>query len=256
MAEVSGTQAAADTETRDKLMSQIRLVSQTLFAQEAVKQLREGDFALDSKSRITIKWEECMLVLFYVNNNESNKLAEVWSIAAHQITGPVFAACNLIVERKVAEAFTKLNSENSPLHWAALSSLPFILVYQNGWPVAFYNGERAVQPIVDYALTLACKGNYREDYQIAGGITVKENYEMGGYTQYYPPRTSSSQYTVVKPANDLGGPVRQFNAETPVVLVNSPAAPVPGGVVQGGLIQGGGLMQGEIAEGAVATPVR
>lgn len=209
-------QTGGDSETRDKLLGQIRLVSQTLFAQEAVKQLRESDFALDSKARITLKWEDCTLVLFYVNNNESTKLAEIWSIAAQQIAGPIFAACNLLVERKVAEAFTKLNTENTALHWAALKSLPFILVYQNGWPVAFYNGERAVQPIIDYALTLACNGGYREEIQIAGGITVKEDYEMGGYYQYSPARSTSSQYTTT-------APIRRFNENIPVVLVGSPA---------------------------------
>lgn len=127
-----------------------------------------------------------MLVLFYGDNIESTNLATIWSVAAKNTVGPIFAACNLMIERKVAEAFTALNMINGSLHWAALKTIPYILVYQNGWPIAFYNGERSVQSIIDYSLTLACKAEYHEPENLFGGMIVAEGDDllMKGDTQY------------------------------------------------------------------------
>lgn len=163
------------------------IVQRTLFAQDSVKQLHQSDFVdLTSDTKINIIYRECMLVLFYANNIESMNLVSIWSAAAKMTVGPVFAACNLMVEREVAEAFMSLNMTNGSLHWAALKTIPFVLVYQNGWPVAFYNGERSVQAIVDYSLTLACKADYHEPYNIFGGMTIADdrNIMMKGVTQY------------------------------------------------------------------------
>lgn len=163
------------------------LVQRTLFAQESVKQLHQSDFVdLESETKINIIYRECMLVLFYASNIESRNLVEIWSEAAKNVVGPVFAACNLMVEKKVAEALTSLNMSNGVLHWAALKTIPFVLVYQNGWPIAFYNGERAVQPIIDYSLTLACKAEYHEPFNLFGGMTIQNNKNliMKGVTQY------------------------------------------------------------------------
>ena len=163
------------------------LVQRTLFAQNSVKQLHQSDFVdLDSETKINIIYRECMLVLFYADNIESRNLVAVWAEAAKNVVGPVFAACNLMVEQKVAEAFTTLNMQNSSMHWAALKTIPYIMVYQNGWPIAFYNGERSVQALIDYSLTLACKADYHEPFNIFGGMTVvnDSNLVMKGNTQY------------------------------------------------------------------------
>ena len=93
------------------------IVRESLFAQESVKSLRESDFALDDKDLITIKYTDCMLVLFYTNNVESSELTQIWGLAAAEAVGPIFAACNLKLERKVAQAFNKLNSEPTSLKW-------------------------------------------------------------------------------------------------------------------------------------------
>lgn len=163
------------------------LVQRTLFAQDSVKQIHQSDFVdLESDTKINIIYRECMLVLFYAGNIESQNLATIWSVAAKNTVGPIFAACNLMVEKKVAEAFSSLNMQNGALHWAALKTIPFILVYQNGWPIAFYNGERSVQSIIDYSLTLACKAEYHEPFNLFGGMTVinDKNLLMKGDTQY------------------------------------------------------------------------
>ena len=176
-------------------MSAATLLPETLFGQQAVRPLREADFMLDSDSLITLKYKGCMLVLFYSSNNESINLAKIWALVASQIAGPIFAAVNLNYETRVAEAFTKLHALNSPLRWAALRGIPFILVYQNGWPVGFYNGERAVQPIVDYALTLACRPDYFEIAQYPASYGVPTNVGMTGWRPYTPVRNASTDYT-------------------------------------------------------------
>lgn len=193
------------------------LVQQTLFAQDAVKQLNLGDFDTESRERLLLKHKGCYLILFYGENTESLDLVKVWRLAAAQVAGPIFGAVNLMAERKLAEVFTAVRGDSdSPFHWASLRGIPYILVYRNGWPVAAYNGERAVQPLIDYALTLACESNYREPVQLAAGMQAQTNYEMPGFKQYEP-RTVSTQYTVQTP-------IRGFDARLQPALVGSPQA--------------------------------
>jgi len=81
---------------------------------------------------------DCILVLFYVENTESYQLANIWALVAQQIAGPIFAAINMLSERKVAEAFTRLKTDGSnPLHWASLRQYPFIVsLFRRKWPVS------------------------------------------------------------------------------------------------------------------------
>nr|QBK90386.1 MAG: thioredoxin-like protein [Pithovirus LCPAC103] len=193
------------------------VLASTVFAQEAVIMLRESDFTLSDQIPIGIYDTSCILVLFYAENVESRQLAEIWWLVAQQVAGPTFAACNLKLEEQVAKAFTSLNLINGPLHWAAMKGIPFILVYQNGLPIGFYNGERAVEPIADYALTLACSAGYREQIQLAGGESIKNNYEMPGYTEYTPERTQSIEYKT-------GAPIRKFDTRGQIQLAGTRGA--------------------------------
>lgn len=158
-----------------------------LFGQQAVKQLTEDDFELDSDTYIRLRYKSCMLILFYNDNIESQNLLQIWNIAGKQVVGPVFGSVNLNNNKLLAQAFTKLNMENSSLHWAALKTMPFILVYQNRWPIGFYNGERTVQAIIDYSLVLACKAEYHEPVNLFGGMVTDNNLMMQGVTQYGSP---------------------------------------------------------------------
>lgn len=131
------------------------------FGQSSVKVLKEDDFALDSKSKIGLKDNHCTIILFHTQNTESTKLISIWSEAAASTAGTVFAACDMLVEKKVAEKFVDLHSDvGNPLQPYALQTYPYIIVYQNGWPKAFYNGARTTQNIIDYSLNLACFPQY------------------------------------------------------------------------------------------------
>ena len=181
------------------------MIQRNLFAQDSVKQLSQSDFVdLESDTKINLKYRDCMLVLFYGDNVESINLATIWSVAARNTVGPIFAATNLMIEPRIAAAFTSLNMQNGSLHWAALKTIPFILVYQNGWPVAFYNGERSVQSIVDYALTLACKAEYHEPFNLFGGMTLSsnDNMVMKGDTQYGIPANPLRKDSLAYSANE------------------------------------------------------
>lgn len=200
-------------------LQQPAIVQQTLFGQDAVRQLNASDFFLEGTERARLKYNDCYLVLFYAENAESLDLVRIWQLVAAQTAGPIFGAVNLIVERKLAEAFMALRSDpDGPLHWASLRSIPYILVYRGGWPVAFYNGERAVQPLVDYALTLACEANYREPAQLASGMQAESNYEMGGLG------TGSTEMPKVSTDFGVQKPLRGFDPRQQVALFGSQAA--------------------------------
>ncbi len=155
-----------------------------LFAQNSVKQLTQDDFEMESDAPIRLRYKSCIIILFHNDNIESKNLVEIWNIASQQVVGPVFASINLNKNKSLAQAFTNLNMENSSLHWAALKTMPFILVYQNRWPIGFYNGERTVQDLIDYALVLACKAEYHEPVNLFGGMVSSDNLMMKGVTQY------------------------------------------------------------------------
>uniref|UniRef100_A0A6C0AEX3 Thioredoxin domain-containing protein n=1 Tax=viral metagenome TaxID=1070528 RepID=A0A6C0AEX3_9ZZZZ len=165
------------------------------FSMETVKQLRADDFNLDSRDLITIKNEGCVLILFYANNRESNDMVAIWSEVASQMAGPTFAAVQLNSEKKIAEAFMKVVSNaNLPLNWAGMRQLPFILVYRGGYPQGFYNGERSVDSILNFALTLACNPSFVEHGQLFAGIQVDNNIGIGLPAKQTKNRISSTEY--------------------------------------------------------------
>ncbi len=210
--------------TQQQNLSSTSLVNRLIFSSDVVKTLGSSDFNIDKPDLITLKSNECVLVLFYVENDESYQLANIWGLAAQQTAGPIFAAVNMLNERKVAEAFTKLKSDgNNTLQWAALRQYPFILVYRNGNPVAIYNGEREVQAIIDFALTLACKAGYYEIVQVGGSMEAENRVGMNHYGQYVnlnnqpeTVRTSSIQYN----SDNI---IRGFNVDSTGTNNNTPS---------------------------------
>jgi hypothetical protein len=195
-----------------------------LFVQGNVKQLQDGDFTLDSRELICLKYDNCIIVLFYSDNAESTDLVKIWANASSQVAGAVFGAVHLGLEKGIASNFNKINmNPNHPYHWARLQQMPYILVYREGWPVAFYNGQRATQPIIDYALTLACRAEYHEQNQGAFSMTTDRSLEMTGVNDLKSPktggvdipiRTTSKEFTVSEP-------LRGFQKALPVKDVDN-----------------------------------
>ncbi len=196
-------------------VSNLNVQTTTLFGQNAVISLTESDFDLNTDHPITlIDKISCSLILFYTENQESRDLAEIWSQVAQIAPGPTYSAVNMIIYPKIAHAFSQIGTINTSLRPFELKGYPFIISYQNGWPIAFFNGERSVGTLSDWSLTLACRPGYFEPIQLAGGLQINSDFQMGGWKEYTPPRIDSLQYTI-------SNPIRQFDKNSKVNSVSS-----------------------------------
>lgn len=144
------------TSQHDLIPNKLPQVDYPLSSPETVKRLNTDDF-----DHISVKYDDCMLVLFYQEdqeNIESYRLANVFGAAAQQIAGPIFATVNVTIENKIAETLAQLKSDdNNPSRWTAIREYPFIMAYQKGQPVSIYNGPLEVQALIDYSLEVVCK---------------------------------------------------------------------------------------------------
>jgi hypothetical protein len=127
----------------------------TFFSVKTVKTLTHEDFELKSKEKIAIKYDDCIVILFYNENDESKAILDIWGSASSKTPGVVFAACNLQIEKEVAKAFVDLRSEHyHPLSWVKLDSVPFIIAYNKGWPIETYHDKITLTNIIDYSMSL------------------------------------------------------------------------------------------------------
>ena len=187
----------------------------TTFTTSAVSNLRADDFLLESRFPIDLKTRECRLILFYGENTESRYLSKVWAETAAQVPGGIFGAVNLIYEPRVAASFLQIGIDlNHPYYWVRFRQVPFILVYRGGWPQAFYNGQRAVSALVDYALTLACVPGYVEHQPLPASMQAENKLEITAVGPYSAVRSNSTQYVADQP-------VRQYNPAFPPVVQGS-----------------------------------
>lgn len=199
------------------------ITKRTVFNGDTVKMLTVADF--ESDNPIVLKYNDCILVLFYVENEESYQIMEIWASVAKQTAGPVFAAINMMSEKKLAQAFTRLKSDgSSPLHWAALRQYPYILVYRNKWPVAVYNGPRETQALIDYSLTLACQAGYYEIEQLGGSMQASDRKEMGPYQPYVNVPGEAPKIRKTSVEYNAENPIRGFNQNLSVVTTGSAQA--------------------------------
>lgn len=148
----------------------------------AVKAFTTDDFDLQGSVPVALKREKgCTLILFYTSNTESINLSKIFALVAEASPSVVYGAVDADRNKSVIIAFNQLKlAENGPLHKFALATLPFILAYQNGFPVAAYNGNRTVQDLSNYTLTLACSSRVSEGH-LGEGIQVDDNLGMSGY---------------------------------------------------------------------------
>jgi len=183
------------------------------FSQNQVKILSDSDFTLSSKVQVNLVGEElqtCVLILFHGNNSESRELAIIFASAAAQVPSPQFCAINLNQSKKVASSFLKLRSKNTPLRWAGIMQIPYILIYQGGQPVGAYNGSRTVNEISNFALTRACSSSYSEPIQVFKGIKIDNNFGMVGLVEKEVPKTSI-EFTESNPIRVQSGAPTQTN---------------------------------------------
>lgn len=175
-----------------------------MFPKTTVRELRDDDFDLDTELRITLKDKNCNVILFYAKGKESEDLGKVWLAVSNQVVGVTISACDLYENKKIAKAMSDIRSSGGhPLHWASLRGYPFILSYRNGYPVAFYNGDRYVDPITNWVMTKACLANYYEPYDSSGGVST-ENKEGIPKASNYKSKGNSDEFTVNSPVRTYG----------------------------------------------------
>ena len=134
----------------------------TLFNPDIVKKLTKDHFTIEQKEKICLKIEDCLMVLFYLETEESRKVAKIWGQAAAKIVdNRFFCACNLTQEQDVRAALKALKSQpDHPFHWVSSNvDEPFILVYNQGWPKSFFIEEITVDNILKFKSESACVPN-------------------------------------------------------------------------------------------------
>ena len=163
------------------------------YAGNTVTTLNESYFTLGERVEVLMKNElksVCALVLFHVNNEESDRFLKVFAAASASAVGKEFYLVNLSNNRKLAKALTRLQTNNTSESWMGLLQSPVIIVYQKGHPVGTYNGSRTVQSIVDFAMTLACSPSFSERIQVFRSVRSDVNFGLAGLGEAAVPTTS------------------------------------------------------------------
>jgi hypothetical protein len=130
--------------------------SYTLPVSNSIKRLREQDFALETRDKICIYDDACNIVLFYTESPESKKILNVFKTVAETVAGPSFAACNVLLEKRVAEALMEVaNVKDHPFNWMTTRPYPYIVVYRRGYPVNFYDGPADTDILTNFSINVA-----------------------------------------------------------------------------------------------------
>lgn len=210
------------------LNSQSDLVNYTFPSGIGVRVLSSKSFTINSSILIGLEYKDCILILFYTQNEESIKLLKIFNILASSVAGPIFATCNVLVEEPVGRAFAAVKADgNHPLHVYGLHQWPVIIAYRGGYPQAVYNGLRSAQQIANWSMTMACNARYFEPVQIYGGIQIDNGGEslespepyidkrIKASSSYFDGTSEVRQY-VNKQQENVQQPQQPTNRITPV----------------------------------------
>lgn len=137
------------------------LQSYTLPVSNSIKRLRESDFALETRDKICLYDDACNIVYFYTESPDSKRILSVFRTVAESVAGPIFSACNVMLEKNIAAAFMEIsNIKDHPFNWATTRPYPFIVVYRHGYPVNFYDGPGDVNIMINFCMNVANMDNF------------------------------------------------------------------------------------------------
>ncbi len=197
----------------------------SLFSIDTIKRMGANDFVLDSNYKIGLKWSDCIILLFYSENQESHDLAYIFAVVSQQVVGPVMAACNLYAERDVAKAFTEIAGMGTHMfHWAGMQEIPFIMVYRNGIPVGIYNGDPSVTALTDWVMTLACKANYYDTKRLTASVQVEGAFQLGSVPEDYTEKSATNKIRHKSIEYHTDKPIRGYNPNMEVSYEGSEIA--------------------------------
>lgn len=161
----------------------------------------------------------CAIILFHTDNRESVALVEIFSYVAQQIPGTFFGAINMINNYEIASAFVSiLTDSDHPYQKFGAQGYPYILVYRQGIPRGFYNGERSAQALANYSLTLACS-TANNEMRIDGGVQLNANASMPSYAPYVDTDGSKVKATISTDFN-TNPDIRKYDPSKSVEYVN------------------------------------
>lgn len=213
-------------------------VNYTFPAGVGVRILSSKSFTTNSSMLVGLEYKECIIILFYTQNEESIKLLKIWNTLASTVAGPIFATCNVLVEEPVGRAFAAVRSDgNHPLHVYGLHQWPVIIAYRGGFPQAVYNGLRSTQQIANWAMTMACNARYFEPVQIHAGINIDNQSEIvespqpyidkrvKGSSSYFDGSDEVRSYTKAEAQSTVQSPAE--SAESPVLPGATPVSVPP-----------------------------
>lgn len=149
------------------------LQSYTLPTSYTVKRLRESDFALDTRDKICLYVDNCTLVLFYTESPESKNLLNIFTtISAAPSQMVHFAACNVMLERRVADIIMEIkNMKDHPFSWMGDKGFPLVVVYRRGFPIYYYDGPPNLEMLTFFVSNFACNPNFHShNFQLLENI--------------------------------------------------------------------------------------
>lgn len=161
------------------------------FTPVIVKELQPDDFYLGSRTPTMLKSRDVTLVLFYeFGDEESEQLKDIWAALSIQLAGIQFAAVNGSRQREIMKAFVETGGDpDHPLFPFKINGFPTIIVYRDGWPQAYFNGERSYDTLMAFCLELAWKVGYYEPNNIFAGVATSRP-DLVAYER----RTSGQSY--------------------------------------------------------------
>ena len=111
-----------------------------------INEIKDNYFE-DNTSKLEIKIKDPITILFYLNNIESEQLLNQFIEFASEHSGN-FGAANCFLEKKIRSIFETLDKDTSHPYYPISkiindgnSLFPFILKYNNGWPIECYNSK-------------------------------------------------------------------------------------------------------------------
>lgn len=157
-----------------------------------VKELQPRDYYLGSRTPTMLKSRAVTMIFFYLPSDPtSQELRDIWSQLASNIAGIDYVAVNGSEQKEIMKAYVETgNDVEHPLFPFDVTGFPTIMVYRQGWPQAFYNGDRTYDALLAYSLELAAKPGYYEPVNDYEGVAPSDP-TLYAYERRLPGSTAS-----------------------------------------------------------------
>lgn len=187
-----------------------------------VKELQPDDFYLGSRTPTMLKSRSPTMIMFYLPTDPtSQEMKDVWAALATTVSGIDYCAVNAANAKQIMKAFLETGTNiDHPLWPFRVEGFPTIMMYRDGWPQAFYNGDRTFDELLAYSLELAAKPGYYEPFNDYVGV-APGNAGLYAYERRLPGSTKSDYIEQLEEAEPLYTPDDEPGVALPVDLIAS-----------------------------------